>query len=114
MEITGLQKASDENWKDAKMTYWGHGDFTRGTGQQCGYFVDVHANGDRDCGTFEGKVSTTNNQVTIEGTWKYTEGTGKFEGITGNGTFKGLMVSPTEIDMSWEGSYQLAANTRAA
>lgn len=113
MEVTGNQTVSDENWKDAKMTYWGHGDFIRGAGQQSGYFVDVHANGDRDFGAFEGKISITNNQVTIEGTWKYTHGTGKFEGITGNGTFKGVMVSPTETDMSWAGSYKLAA-TRAA
>lgn len=46
--------------------------------------------------------------------WKYTHGHGKFAGITGNGKFKGRMTSPTEFQMSWEGSYQLEAKTRAA
>jgi hypothetical protein len=114
MQVSGSQTASDANWNNAKLTYWGHADLIRGAGHQSGYFVDVHSNGDRDCGTFEGKLSIVNNQVTIVGTWKYTHGTGMFEGITGNGTFKGVLLSPTEADMSWEGSYQLAASKRVA
>ena len=95
MEIMGLQTVSDDNWKDAKMTYWGSSDLIRGNGQQRGYFVNEHPNGDCDYGTFEGEVSNVNGQITIEGTWKYTHGTGKFAGITGNGKFKGRMTSPT-------------------
>jgi hypothetical protein len=117
MEVHGLQSSSDENWKDARVNYWVTSDLIRGQGQQSGYFVNVHPNGDRDCGTFEGSVSmNASGQGTIEGTWKYTHGTGQFSGLSGNGKFKGKLNSPTEVDMSVEGSYQFAtgAGTRAA
>ena len=113
MEVRGLQTVSDENGKDSKMTYWGTGDFIRGTGMQHGYFITEHPDGDRDCGIFEGKIAVTNGQVTIEGTWKFTHGTGRFEGISGGGTFKGRMISVTETEMRWEGLYKLA-KSRAA
>ena len=112
--ITGLQKSSDEKWKDSRITYGDVSDLVGGNGTQRGYFVNVHANGDRDIGTFEGKVKTAGGQVTIEGTWEYTNGTGQFKGITGGGTYKGRMTSPTEVENTWEGSYQLAAKARVA
>ena len=114
MEVTAIQNASDDNFNNAKLTYWGTADLIRGSGQQRGYFVEDHPNGNRDHGTFEGKLSFANGQATIEGTYKYTNGTGKFNGVSGGGEFKGRLISPTEIDMSWEGSYQLTAGTRAA
>src|SRR6266478_3985679 len=112
--IAGLQKSSDEKWKDARITYWGVSDLVGGNGTQSGYFVNVHANGDRDTGTFEGKVKTAGGQVTIEGRWKYADGSGQFNGITGGGTYKGRMTSPTELENTWEGTYQLAAKARVA
>ena len=112
--ITGVQKSSDDNWKDSRITYGDVSDLVGGNGTQRGYFVNVHANGDRDIGTFEGKVKTAGGQVTIEGTWKYTDGTGQFKGITGGGTYKGRMTSPTEVENTWEGTYQLAAKARVA
>lgn len=112
--ITGVQKSSDDNWKDSRITYGDVSDLVGGNGTQRGYFVNVHANGDRDIGTFEGKVKTAGGQVTIEGTWEYTNGTGQFKGITGGGTYKGRMTSPTEVENTWEGSYQLAAKARVA
>jgi hypothetical protein len=112
--ITGLQKSSDDNWKDSRITYWDVSDLVGGNGTQRGYFVNVHANGDRDIGTFEGKVKAAGGQVTIEGTWKYADGTGQFKGIAGGGTYKGRMTSPTEVENTWEGTYQLAAKARVA
>jgi len=76
--------------------------------------VNVHSNGDRDTGTFEGKVITADGQVTIEGTWKYVDGTGMFKGLEGGGTYKGRMTSPTEVENTWEGTYELAAIAQAA
>ena len=83
MEVTGLQKSSDEKWNEARITYWGAADLIAGNGPQRGYFVNEHPDGDRDFGTFEGKIATAGGQVTIEGNWKYAGGTGKFKGITG-------------------------------
>jgi hypothetical protein len=112
--IAGLQKTSDANWKDSRITYWATSDLVGGSGTQRGYFVDVHPNGDRDIGTFEGKVVTAAAQVTIEGTWKYTGGTGMFKGLTGSGTYKGRMTSPMEVENTWEGKYELAVQAKVA
>ena len=114
MQVTGLQKSSDPDWNDARITYWGAADLIAGNGPQRGYFVNEHADGDRDFGTFEGRIASEGGAVTIQGSWKYTGGTGKFSGITGGGTYKGRAISPTEFENSWEGSYALAARTHAA
>jgi hypothetical protein len=63
---------------------------------------------------FEGKVKTAGGQVTIEGKWKYVDGTGLFKGVTGGGTYKGRMTSPTEVENTWEGTYELASKARVA
>jgi hypothetical protein len=114
MEVRGVQKSTDHNWDNAKITYWGTADLIAGNGPQQGYFVNEHGDGDRDFGTFEGKIVTTGGQVTIEGTWKYTDGTGNFQGLTGGGPYKGRMTSPTEVENTWEGAYELAAKAQAA
>ena len=113
-EVRGVQKSTDENWDNAKITYWGTADLIAGNGPQQGYFVNEHAEGDRDFGTFEGRIVTASGEVTIEGAWKYTGGTGNFEGLTGGGTYKGRMTSPTEVENTWEGKYELAAKAQAA
>ena len=114
MEVRGAQKSSDPRWDNARITYWGTTDLVAGNGSQRGYFVNEHSDGDRDYGTFEGKVRTASAQVTIEGTWKFAGGTGKLAGLTGNGTYKGHFTSNTEVENEWEGTYQLAAKTQAA
>ena len=87
LEVRGLQKSSDDKWNNAKITYWATADLLTGNGPQRGYFVNEHADGDRDFGTFEGKISTAGGQVTIEGSWKFVDGTGKYKTITGSGTY---------------------------
>jgi hypothetical protein len=44
----------------------------------------------------------------VEGKWQYTGGAGDFAGITGNGTFKTRLTSPTTVEGSWQGTYELA------
>ncbi len=107
-EIAGMQKCSDEKWNNATITYWGFTDLLEGKGTQRGYFVNRHAEGDRDWGTFEGRVATSGGQMTVEGTWQFTGGSGKFNGLTGGGTFKTRMSSPVEVEASWQGTYELA------
>jgi hypothetical protein len=58
MQVSGLQKSSDPDWNNARITYWGTADLLAGSGPQRGYFVNEHADGDRDLGTFEGKITT--------------------------------------------------------
>jgi hypothetical protein len=78
-----------------------------GNGSQTGYYVNKHPNGDTDYGTFEARITTAGSAVTLEGTWTSTGGTGAFAKVTGNGTYKGVMISPTEVKTHWEGAYQL-------
>jgi len=108
-EISGTQKCSDEKWNNATITYWGITDLTEGKGTQHGYFVNAHSESDRDWGTFEAKVTTTDGQTTVEGTWQFTGGSGSFRGLTGDGTFKTRVTSATELEGSWQGAYELAA-----
>jgi hypothetical protein len=112
-EIQATQQSPDPLWNNSRLTYCGINDLVSGSGTQRGYFVNVHPNGDRDCGTFEGKVTTSGAQTTIEGTFTFTTGTGSLKGIRGNGSFKGRQISPTEIEMSWIGAYEVAAATAA-
>jgi len=106
-EIAGPQRSTDPAWNDARITYWGVADLNAGTGTQRGYWVNERANGERDWGTFEGRITTAGQNVTLEGTWAFAGGTGRFSGITGKGTYKGRMTSPMDVEMSWEGAYQL-------
>lgn len=108
-EITGTQKSSDKKWNGAAITYWGTTDAIAGNGTQSGYFTQVHDGGDRDWGTFEGKVATSGGDTTVEGTWQFTGGSGKFNGLAGKGTFKTRLTSLRELEATWQGTYELAS-----
>ena len=108
-EITGSQNCSDANWSDSRVTYWAVIDVIAGNGTQRGYYVNERANGDRDYGTFEGRVTTDEGKTTLEGTWKASGGSGKFTGLKAQGTYRGVMNSPSEVGMTWSGAYELAA-----
>jgi hypothetical protein len=107
VEIGGTQTSTDQQWSGAAITYWGTADLIDGSGPQRGYFLNVHTDNDRDCGSFEAQITMSGEQVTLEGTWQFIGGTGKFEGISGSGTFKGRMTSPTAVSTEWEGEYHL-------
>jgi hypothetical protein len=112
--IGGTQKSSDEKWNNSTITYWATSDTVGGNGTQRGYFVNEHGNAGRDFGAFEAKVATVGGLATLEGTWRYTGGAGDFREITGGGTFTTRMTSPTEVECTWQGAYELgAAKARA-
>ncbi len=113
-EVEGPQKCSDPLWSAVRITYWGSADLVAGNGPQRGYWMNRHANGETDSGTFEGKITTASGHVSMEGTWKYTGGTGKFKGISGGGKYKGRFTSPSEVINDWHGEYKLAARKAAA
>jgi hypothetical protein len=109
VQVTGAQKSPDPLWNGSLITYWGTGDLVNGSGPQKGYWCNEHADGDRDWGTFEGQITISGQQIGMEGTFKFTGGTGKFEGLTGGGTYKGHFPSATEVVNEWNGEYALAA-----
>jgi hypothetical protein len=107
-EVVGTQKSTDANWNDASLTYVGTTDVVDGKGTQRGFYSNTLPDGNREWGTFEGRVTTVNGVPTVEGTYKNSGGTGRFKGMTANGTFKTRMTSPRDVEGSYEGSYQLA------
>jgi len=109
VEVEGRQKSSDPLWNDAQITYWGTADLVAGNGSQRGYWINIHTDGDRDWGTFEGRITASGQQVSMEGTFKFTGGTGKFKGISGAGKYKGHFPSAVDVVNDWDGEYQLAS-----
>ncbi|MBI4166482.1 MAG: hypothetical protein HY508_12185 [Acidobacteria bacterium] len=108
VEVSGPQTTSDPLWSDTTITYWGTADLVAGNGPQRGYWINQHANGDTDWGTFEGKITTSGGQTTMAGTYKWMGGTGKLKGISGGGKYKGRFPSAVEVVNDWEGEYQIA------
>ena len=107
-EVSGTQTSSDPRWNNSPITYWGTTDMQGTQGIQRGYFLNDHGSAGEDRGTFEGSVSVVGGQVVVKGTWQYTGGVGDFSGITGSGTFETRLTSPTTVEASWQGTYELA------
>jgi len=108
VEVVGTQSSSDPKWNNSAISYWGTTDMQGTQGTQRGYFLNDHGSDGHDRGTFEGTVSVVAGQPVVEGKWHYTGGAGNFAGITGSGTFKTKLTSPTTVEASWQGTYELA------
>ena len=108
-EVRGTQKSADPRWNNSSLIYWGATDVLNGQGSQRGYYCNTHPDGDTDFGAFEGKVTAKGNELSVEGTWKITGGTGKLSGVSGGGSFKTRMTSPTALECTWDGAYELGA-----
>ena len=106
-EGSGEQDCTDAKWKGVIVTYWSMITLVEGRGSSQAYYSNVDVDGDRDWGKFGGTITASGDQITLEGTWKLDGGTGKFEGIKGNGNYKGRMVSPTEVKIEWDGEYEI-------
>ena len=107
-EVNGTQNSPDPLWNNSKIAYWGINDLVNGEGTQTGYFNNLHSDGGRDFGTFEGKVSNSGGTMTVEGKFTFTGGDGQYRGITGGGTFKTVAKSETKVEATWQGTYELA------
>jgi len=112
--VAGPQTSPDPLWKGAQITYWATGELVNGNGSQKGHWCNERPGGDKDWGTFEGKITTSGQQVTMEGTFAFTGGTGIFKGVTGTGKYKGHFPSPTDVVNNWEGEYTLVAAKTAS
>jgi len=89
-------------------------DLTKGVGTYQGYMHTTFPDGSTQTTKFEGKTTTTATGVGLvtgiarsEGTWTYTKGTGKFEGIQGRGTLKTYTLGPGQYYVDIEGEYTL-------
>jgi hypothetical protein len=85
-------------------------DLMAGTGTTRGWRVTTYSSGDKVFSSVEGTVKATAKaagppEVTFEGKFWYTGGTGKFEGITGGGTYKNTLTPGANYE--FEGQYTL-------
>jgi hypothetical protein len=112
-EVRGTQSSGDPRWNNCPITYWGVTEMHGMQGVQRGYFLNDHGAAGQDHGSFEGKVSVAGGEVVVEGTWQYIGGEGEFAGITGSGTFKTKLTSPTTVEANWQGAYELAGAAAA-
>ena len=85
------------------------GDLTKGNGPHQGYIKFVKG-GDTTFAKWEGQVTTKLSSegtpvAAFEGTFSYIKGTGSFENIQGDGTYKGRFISKTIYTVEWEGEY---------
>lgn len=106
-----VDNSDDPDFKHVEVDIFGSGDYIAGNGSHKGYRVATHANGDHTFMSYEGTTKTVMKEenvpvTTIAGKWWFTGGTGKFEGITGGGSYKGK-VTATGYVYEWEGEYEI-------
>ncbi len=82
-------------------------DLTQGNGPHQGYITDILGS-DTTVTRWQGKVTTTlgpdQKPITrFEGTWSKLKGTGQYDGVTGTGSYRGGMTSPTDYTIEWSG-----------
>lgn len=86
-------------------------DLVRGNGPHHGYATLTHENSSVYC-RWEGRVMTTiikdAPEISFEGTFSWTGGTGPYVDIRGTGTFKGYYTSSTTYTVEWAGGYTVA------
>lgn len=86
-------------------------DLVQGNGKNEGYVV-VRKGEDATFADIKGTVMTTTNDdgtpnIRFKGTWRYIGGTGRYDGIEGEGTYSGYYTSETTYHVDWEGFYRL-------
>lgn len=74
-----------------------------------GYSTTVYENGDTTIVRYEGTAHMNKDRSsTFKGTWRFTHGSGKFQGITGSGTFSGGGKTDGTADINVNGHYSIA------
>ena len=102
---TGEKKFMD-GALDVGMTF---SDMVKGNGSHQGY-GKMSLNGNVIIWKHQGKSVTTLSPegmpvTTVEGTYTWINGSGKYENIKGSGTYKGTYISKTIVVLEWEGEY---------
>jgi hypothetical protein len=95
----------------AQIVNMSYNDLIQGSGVHNGY-IKFTKNGDAIYAKWEGKVTTVQANegaptMSLEGIFAYINGTGEFENIKGNGTYKGEFISKTEYLVEWQADYSI-------
>jgi hypothetical protein len=110
-EGTNANSGDNAFMDGAKVVNLSYADLMMGNGSHLGYILFAK-NGDTAYSKWEGKITTVLSakglpETSFEGTFTYTKGTGTFEKITGNGTYKGTFTSMTEYTVDWQSEYSI-------
>jgi hypothetical protein len=109
LEAKGI--ISKEKWGAALAYQVFTMDLIKGAGTFQGYTHTTYPDGSTTTAKFEGKSTGggagTTGTASSEGTWTYTKGTGKFQGIQGKGTFKSYVLGQSQYYSDNEGEYTL-------
>jgi hypothetical protein len=99
--------SSDPNFNDIESMLYEQEDNVAGSGSHRGYTLHLHKNGERSYGVYEGTHKMTVKEggaweVTFEGKWQWTGGTGMFKNLKGNFVYKGKNTPEGGLS-NWEG-----------
>jgi len=88
----------------------GMSDLVKGNGTHFGYSKQTDKDGHVYFAKWQGKVTTTMSpegrpNVKFGGTWSYIKGTGKWENVQGEGTYKGMFIGEGIFSNVTEGEY---------
>jgi hypothetical protein len=91
-------------------------DLTQGNGPHQGYVI-FSSGGDRTVNKWHGKITTVLGAdkqpvTTFQGTWTKLNGTGRYAGVKGQGTYRGRMTGQNTYLVEWKG--EIEVNERAA
>ena len=107
--VQGVNRSTGptEYMDQASVTSLEFADLVQGNGPHQGY-ITMSQGADSSISQWSGKVTTTLSPqktpvTTFEGTWKKVRGTGRYEGATGRGAYKGRFTSKTEYVIDWNG-----------
>lgn len=83
-------------------------DFTNGLGTYSGYAIFTFSDGSTYTIKYEGAFKMTDKGKVNEGTTKFVGGTGRFEGVTGKGTFQSKAYNKGKMSIvDWKDSISL-------
>jgi len=104
-------KSTDPNCQTMQVEFVTYGDTVAGTGFQRGHRTQTCPSGDKWFSTFQGNVTATPKpsgppDVSGDGTWQITGGTGRYLDARGGGTYKGRLT-PEGFVYEWDGEIVL-------
>ena len=107
--VEGVNRSTGQTpyMDQGKVTSLEFGDLIQGNGPQQGY-ITLSRGADSVISTWNGKVTTTLSpdktpMTSFAGTWTKLKGTGRYQDITGKGTYQGRFISQTEYTVDWKG-----------
>lgn len=82
----------------------------QGNGSHSGFYT-LSKDGSTATAMWKGEVTTVmaadnTPQISFKGTWEYVAGSGKLQGIKGNGEYHGHFTSKTSYLVDWSGEYK--------